>query len=118
MWEPVVTWNSSLRVPNILFRLSWAVHTCGTQAYMQTEHLYITGEVCLYEDCPVLGAQRRVASDLGRQIQCGPVSFVKEVISEINLFRVVRVYVHSHLYSLSSVTRWDTNSRVTVINWT
>lgn len=51
----------------------------------------------------MLGAQRRVASDLGRQIQCGPVSFVKEVISEINLFRVVRVYVR--MYSLSSVTR-------------
>lgn len=53
----------------------------------------------------MLGAQRRIASDLGRQIQCEPVSFVKEVISEINLFRVVRVYVCNHLYSLSSVTR-------------
>lgn len=41
------TWNSSLRVPNILFQLSWAVHTCGAQAYMQTEHLYVTGDVCL-----------------------------------------------------------------------
>lgn len=53
----------------------------------------------------MLGAQRRVASDLGRQIQCRPVSFVKEVISEINLFRVVRVCMRSHLHSLSSVTR-------------
>lgn len=41
----------------------------------------------------MLGAQRRVASDLGRQIECALVSFVKEVISEISLFRVVRVYV-------------------------